>query len=89
MDALKSLATVLIQKPHDIRLARIEFEALDRDLELFWRKAPLYLRATELRRDAGFRPRIHPTVSFGIAIARSIDRHRLAPKSNRSASDQM
>src|SRR5262249_50227941 len=33
------------------------------------------ISAPELGRDAGFRPRVHPTLSFGIAIARSIDRH--------------
>src|SRR5262249_11334930 len=73
--AISSLTPVLIQKSHDVRFARIEFEAIDRDLEIFWRKAPLDFRATELRRDAGFRPRIHPTLSLGRAIARSRDRH--------------
>src|SRR5262249_30855599 len=77
--AISSLTPVLIQKSHDVRFARIEFEAIDRNLELFCRKAPLDFRGTDLRRDAGFRPRIHPTLSLGIAIASSIDRHDCQP----------
>jgi hypothetical protein len=41
---------VRVQKPHDVRLGRIEFEAIDRDLELLSCEAPLDLRAPEFLR---------------------------------------
>jgi hypothetical protein len=41
---------MLIQEAHDVRLARIEFEAIDRDLELLSCEALLDLRARKILR---------------------------------------
>jgi len=53
--AAASLIGVRIQKPHNVRLARIEFEAIDRDLELLSYEASL--RAPEFCAHAS--PRTH------------------------------
>jgi len=54
--AAASLIGVRVQKPHDVRFARVEFEAFDRDLDLELPacKAPLDFSAAELRSDTGF-----------------------------------
>jgi hypothetical protein len=69
----ESLAAMLIQEPHDVRLPRIELEAFDLNLQFFRREPALNFAAAELGGDTGFRPRIYPPSRSGIAVARSIN----------------
>src|SRR5262245_18423880 len=71
---------MLIQKPHDVRLARIEFEAIDRDFELLSCEAPRDLRAQEFWGNARLGPPAQPAALLRIAVARSIDRHGFGRK---------
>ena len=54
--AAESFIGVLIQKPHDVRLARIELKAIDRDFELLSYEAALNLRAPEFCGNARLGP---------------------------------
>jgi hypothetical protein len=68
-----------LQKPHDVRFARVDLEAIDLDLKFFRGKAPLDLCPTEFCRHARLCPQTHPAPLLGLAVSRSIDRHGCQP----------
>jgi hypothetical protein len=75
-----SRIAILIQKPHELRLAWVAFKALDGNLNLARGKALLNSRAPHLCANTRLGPIAHPVVFFGMAVSRSIDRHDLCSK---------
>jgi hypothetical protein len=73
-----SLIGMLIQKPHNIRLARIESEAITQSRASSC-ETLLDLHAPEFWGNARLGPPAQSAALFRIAVACSIDRHLLVP----------
>jgi hypothetical protein len=77
----KLLGHMLIEKPHELGLTRIDFETLHCDLDLAWCEPLLAARAAHFCAGSRLRACTHPAVLTRIAIARAINGHGCRPGS--------
>src|SRR5262249_13971255 len=72
-----------------MHLTEVHLETLNFDLNLFRCKPLLDFNPTKLGDHMCRRPLVYPRVPLGVAIARSIDGHRLVLESDRSSSQDV